>query len=289
MRIAATGTFDGVHLGHRFLLDRLVSLGRERALEPLVLTFDRHPLSVIRPEAVPPALTSPAERRRLLEEAGVRVEVLKFDNDLRRLTGAEFLGMLRERLDVGAFMFGFNNRIGSDRAGADTPGLSAAAGVELFAAPECGGLAASSSAIRSALAEGNVEAANAMLGRPYEIEGEIVGGRRLGRTIGFPTANFSVSGDRMLPAPGVYAGRVLGHRAVVNIGRRPTVEGRYDAPLSVEAHLLGFDGDLYGRVLGLEFLKRLRGEVKFGSLDELKAAIAGDVEETKRFFADAGE
>lgn len=289
MKIAVTGTFDGVHLGHRFLLDRLVRLGREQGLEPLALTFDRHPLSVIRPDDVPPELTSPAARRRLLEDAGVRVGVLSFDETLRRLTGAEFLRMLRERFDVGAFLFGFNNRIGSDHAGAETPGLGAACGVELFAAPRCGDLVVSSSAIRAALAGGDVEAANSMLGRPYEIEGEIVGGRQLGRTIGFPTANFCVSGKRMLPAPGVYAGRVLGHPAVVNIGRRPTVEGRYDAPLSVEAHLLGFDGNLYGRVLGLEFMKRLRGEVKFGSLDELKAAIAGDVEETKRFFAAAYE
>lgn len=283
MRAAVTGTFDGVHRGHVFLLDSLRREAALRGLEPLALTFSSHPLSVIAPERTPLSLTSVEERVRLIEEQGVKAEVLTFDEPLRRMTAADFLAMLRERYGVTVFLLGFNNTIGSDLLGAGPVPVEPVGGVGIVAVRELPGFSVCSSAIREALRCGDIAAANAMLGRPYAVEGEVVGGRRLGRTLGFPTANIDVGADRALPAAGVYVGRVLGRRAVVNIGRRPTVEGRDDAPLSVEAHLLDFCGDLYGRRLRLELFARLRGERRFASLDALKAAIANDIIAARRY------
>lgn len=281
MRAAVTGTFDGVHLGHRFLLEGLRSRAAERGLQPLALTFTDHPLALMAPDRVPAELTSGARRRALLEAEGVEVEMLEFNEELRAMTAEEFLGMLNRRYGVELFLLGFNNRIGSDRAGAEALAGRKIGGVEVVAALEHPDMVVSSSRIRGALAEGDVEAAARMLGRPYAMDGTVVGGRQLGRTIGFPTANIEPSPRAAIPAVGVYAGRMLGHKAVVNVGRRPTVEGRTDAPLSIEAHLLDFSGDLYGRTVELEFTRRLRGEKKFASLEELKSAIRKDVELTR--------
>lgn len=281
MRAAVTGTFDGVHLGHRFLLEGLRSRAAERGLQPLALTFTDHPLALMAPDRVPAELTSGAKRRALLEAEGVEVEMLEFNEELRAMTAEEFLGMLNRRYGVELFLLGFNNRIGSDRAGAEALAGRKIGGVEVVAALEHPDMVVSSSRIRGALAEGDVEAAARMLGRPYALDGTVVSGRQLGRTIGFPTANIEPSPRAAIPAVGVYAGRMLGHKAVVNVGRRPTVEGRNDAPLSIEAHLLDFSGDLYGRTVELEFTRRLRGEKKFASLEELKSAIRKDVELTR--------
>lgn len=281
MRAAVVGTFDGVHCGHLHLLETLRRLSAERSLTPLVVTFARHPLALMAPERVPAELTGTETRRRLLEAEGFEVEVLDFNENLRRLSAAEFLGMLRERYAVELFLIGFNNRIGSDRLGVAELAGRTIAGVEVVAATENTEPGVSSSAIRRALQQGDIDAANRMLGRPYAIEGKVVGGKRLGRTIGFPTANIEPAPQTALPAVGVYAGLMLGHKAVVNIGRRPTVEGRADAPLSIEAHLLDFSGDLYGRHVKLEFLSRLRGEQKFAGLDELKKAIENDVQNAR--------
>lgn len=280
MRAAVVGTFDGVHRGHAHLLDSLRSEAARRGLEPLALTFSTHPLALLDPARLPAALSSTAEREHLLRECGVEAVTLPFDESLRRMTAAEFLTMLRERFDVSLFLLGFNNCIGSDRVSADSPQLAEVAreaGVEVLGASEHPQEGVSSSAIRKALAEGDVDAANRMLGRCYDVEGTVVTGRRLGRTIGFPTANIEPDPGRAIPAEGVYVGQLLGRRAVVNVGRRPTVEQRDDAPLSIEAYILDFSGNLYGRRLRLEFLHRLRGEQRFGSIDELKAAIAADV------------
>lgn len=277
---AAVGTFDGVHRGHRHLLERLKSEAAARGLQPLALTFDRHPLSLIDPDRSPAMLSSAAEREHLLRAAGVEADTLPFDRQLRQMSAREFLTMLRERYGVSLFLLGFNNRIGADRLGADSPELAAVSretGVEVLAASEHPEPGVSSSAIRRALADGDMEKAARMLGHAYDIEGTVVHGRELGRTIGFPTANIAPDAGRAIPAEGVYVGRLLGHTAVVNVGRRPTVEGSNDAALSIEAHAIGFSGDLYGRRLRLELLHRLRAERKFASLDELKNAIAADV------------
>lgn len=286
MKAAVVGSFDGVHRGHAFLLDTLKTEAAARGLKPLALTFSSHPLALIDPERAPTALSSAAEREHLLRSCGVEAEVLPFTPELRAMTAEEFLAMLRERYDVGLFLLGYNNCIGSDRVGPDSPRLaeiSRRSGVEILAASAHPAEPISSSAIRAALAGGDVDRANALLGRPYDVEGTVVTGRQLGRTIGFPTANLQVDSGRALPAEGTYIGRMLGHRAVVNIGRRPTVDRSADAPLSVEAYILDFDEDLYGRRLKLEFLHRLRNERRFASVSELKGAIAADVIAARKY------
>lgn len=287
--IAVAGTFDGVHLGHRHLLDTLVERGCERGLSPMVVTFRQHPLSVIRPGAVPPALTTPREKEALLHQAGIEnVVTLDFDEQLRRMTAGEFMKMLHDCYGVDEILMGFNHRFGSDNSLAFSDYCEAGhtVGVDVSLAGEFrrkDGSAISSSAIRAMLGRGEVENAAAALGREYSLSGVVGHGRRIGRTIGFPTANIiDVHPSKMIPAPGVYAAVAIlddgsRYQAVVNIGRRPTVEKSADTPLTIEAHLIGFDGDLYGRALTLSFVKRLRGERPFPSLDELKKQIALDI------------
>lgn len=280
-KAAVVGTFDGVHQGHRFLLESLRAQAAERGLQPLVLTFTNHPLALIDPERVPPRLTSAERQRSLLEAKGVEVAMLDFDPQLRSLPAAQFLEMLNRRYGVELFLLGFNNLIGSDRLGAESLAGRKIGGVEVMAADEHPDLSVSSSAIRHALNDGNVDEATRLLGRPYSIEGKIVAGKQLGRTLGFPTANLETWGGMAIPAVGVYAGEMLGHQAVINIGHRPTVEGRPDAPLSIEAHLIGFNGDIYGRTVDLTFIRRLRGEQRFDSLEALKLQIQKDIDHAR--------
>lgn len=278
------GTFDGVHPGHRHLLAELKAQAYSRGLTPLALTFDRHPLELIAPERVPRQLCSPAERIGLLQGEGVDAQMLPFTPALRRMTAKEFLGMLHEKYDVDFFLLGFNNHIGADRVGMESPLLNEIASgsrVEIAGASEWGSF--SSSAVREALDRGDAELATRLLGRPYSIEGEVVSGRQLGRTLGFPTANLQCEPMRAIPAVGTYVGRVQDHLAVVNVGRRPTVESSAEALLSIEAHILDYHGNLYGRRITLEFLHRLRDEKRFGSLEELKKAIAADVKAAREY------
>ncbi|MDE7389247.1 MAG: riboflavin biosynthesis protein RibF [Muribaculaceae bacterium] len=280
--IATVGTFDGVHRGHRYLIDRLVEEGAARGLEPVVVTFDRHPLELVRPGEAPAAIISAREQDEIFRSLGVRVIRLPFTPLLRAMTGSQFAAMLGRAHGVKALMLGYDNHMGADRTTEPV-----APGIELVKCPplpaDSGG-AVSSSAIRALIAAGEVDRAAAMLGRPYVLTGTVVGGRQLGRRLGFPTANLDVDGRMLLPAPGVYAGRAMGHTAVVNVGRRPTVDGA-DAPLSVEVHILDFSGDLYGCDLSVELTRRLREERKFASVEELGRAIALDIESAR--LADA--
>ncbi|MCM1310640.1 MAG: riboflavin biosynthesis protein RibF [Bacteroides sp.] len=279
MKAAVIGTFDGVHRGHRFLLDRLKAEAKKRGLEPLAITFSAHPLAQICPEKQPPALSTLEERLRLI---GISTEVLDFDYQLRQMTARGFLAMLRNRFDVSLFLLGFNNTIGSDRLGVRELAGKTVDGVEILAVSEYPTLSVSSSAIRQALADGNITMANRMLGRPYSLTGTVVHGKQLGRTIGFPTANIAPPASMTIPVPGVYAARIGQHTAVVNIGRRPTVDAE-NAPISIEAHIVNFNGDLYGQTLTVEFIARLRDEKKFSSLDELEAAISNDITQTLKY------
>lgn len=280
MRAVAVGNFDGVHRGHAHLINLLKVEAASRGLAPAVITFPRHPLALISPNSVPASLSSPDLRRALLEQLDVEVLMLDFTPEFRAMTAEKFLAYISERFQVKMMLMGFNNHIGSDRLNALDPNLRAAAArarIEIVTASELDDEGVSSSAVRAALAAGNVEKSAHLLGRPYALEGRVVHGRQLGRTIGFPTANISPEQGVAIPSAGVYLCTVSGHRAVVNIGNRPTVDRRTDAPLSVEAHLLDFSGDLYDRKLTLEFHSRLRDEKRFESLDELKSAIARDV------------
>ena len=288
--IATTGFFDGVHLGHRLVIERLVSLAHERGDEFLVVTFWPHPRAVLQDGARElRLLTTLEEKKALLSGLGVsRIEVLDFSRSFAALSAEEYLReVLRDRFGVTTLLVGYDNRLGSDRltAGALAP-VAARLGIELIELEPFGMDAQpsqthiSSTVIRNALGRGDIESATSMLGYGYSLKGVVVAGNRLGRTIGFPTANMKLYEPlKLVPGRGVYVveAEVLGqkYRGMTNIGLRPTVGG---TSTTIETHILDFDEDIYGLPLHITFLRRLRDEIHFPSLDALKAQLEMDRE-----------
>ena len=285
--VATTGFFDGVHLGHRLVIERLVSLARERGDESLVITFWPHPRAVLQDGARElRLLNSLEEKRELLRGLGVdRVEVLDFTRSFAALTAEQYLReILRDRFGVTTLLMGYDNRLGSDRmTAASLKPIASSIGIELielepFGHPDL--TPVSSTKIRRALEEGKVEEAAEMLGYEYALRGVVVAGNRLGRTIGFPTANMRLYEPlKLVPGRGVYVveAEVLGkkYRGMTNIGLRPTVGGSFT---TIETHILDFDEDIYGLPLRIGFLRRLRDEVHFPSLEALKGQLEKDRE-----------
>ena len=283
--IATTGFFDGVHLGHRLVIERLVSLAHERGDESLAVTFWPHPRAVLQNGARElRLLTTLEEKKALLATLGVdRVEVLDFTRTFAALTAEQFLrDVLQAQFGVTTLLMGYDNRLGSDRLTASTlRPLAEAMNLELIELEPLGHPALthiSSTVIRKSLEEGKVEEANGMLGYGYSLTGVVVAGNRLGRTIGFPTANMRLYEPlKLVPGRGVYVVevQVLGKkwRGMTNIGLRPTVGGTFT---TVETHILDFDEDIYGLPLTITFLRRLRDEVHFPSLEALKEQLAKD-------------
>ena len=277
----AVGNFDGVHRGHQALVAAAIRTAAESAGTPVVLTFDPHPARVIAPAAAPSALMTLDQKAAALERLGVRaLAVLPFDDAVAAAGPEEFAdAVLRRTLDAAAIVVGTNFRFGRGRAGnaATLRGLGIT--VVEVAAVAHRGARVSSSRIREALAAGDVEQAAALLGRRFFIEGPVVKGDGRGRTLGIPTANVAPRNET-LPALGVYAAwawpdrRAPGRPAVVNVGRRPTFGG---GDVSVEAHLPGFEGDLYGVPLTVAFAARIRGEERFPGPEALVARIREDV------------
>lgn len=286
MAVAATGFFDGVHLGHREVLGRMCAIARERGEESLVVSFWPHPRSVLQQDADKlHLLTALDEKRALCRDCGVdRFEVLPFTREFSCLPAESFVrDYLVDRYGVTTLIVGYDHRLGHDRFDSPEQMMDAIrrCGVEpvrVEAVSETG-RTVSSTAIRSTLAEGDVEGAAQMLGYRYGLRGVVVAGNRIGRTIGFPTANMQLYEPlKLVPANGVYAVdvEVLGERrrGICNIGLRPTVGlpgGR-----TIETHILDFDQDIYGLDLEIRFRKRLRDERKFASLDALKAQLEDD-------------
>lgn len=289
--VVALGNFDGVHLGHRAVLRRAVEEARGRGLRSVAATFDPHPRSVLRPGGAVGLLTTVAARRELLLEAGVdEVAVILFDIELSKKSPEEFVGeVLVGRLGAEVVVVGENFRFGHKAAGSleDLRRIMHSVGGEAFGVPVAGsnggGVEISSTRIRELLGEGRVEDASRLLGRPYSLRGEVVVGDKRGRTIGFPTANLAPDSSVVVPARGVYACfvEIDGERwpSSVNIGVAPTFGERESR---VEAHVLDFDGDLYGKVIEVEFLRRIRGEKRFSGVDELVARIGRDSEDARR-------
>ena len=286
--IATTGFFDGVHLGHRLVIERLVSLARERGDESLVVTFWPHPRAVLQDGARElRLLNSLEEKKGLLRNLGVdRVEVLDFTRSFAALTAEQYLReILRDRFGVTTLLMGYDNRLGSDRlTAASLKPIADGMGMELielsplsFRPSEASG-EISSTQIRAALEEGDIAHASEMLGYGYALRGVVVAGNRLGRTIGFPTANMKLYEPlKLVPGRGVYVveAEVLGknYRGMTNIGLRPTVGGSFT---TIETHILDFDEDIYGLPLRITFLRRLRDEVHFPSLEALKRQLEKD-------------
>lgn len=291
-----TGVFDGVHRGHVHLLGHLRREAEERGMVPMAVTFRNHPLEVIDPSRAPKHLTSLAERMALMELTGVSLcLLLEFDGDMMSLGAVEFINMLKDRINVGALMAGYNNRIGRK----DGPMLEEACrkcGVQFVRSTEHShdGSKISSSRIRTMLSEGEVQRANEALGRHYRLSGVVTHGREIGRTIGFPTANIStdsIDPRKLLPMEGAYActASINGHAgtlfpAMVNIGTNPTIDCE-NRKVSVEVNIIGLEAGLYGKTITLGFMERLRPERRFESLDELKVQLEADRREVIRIFA----
>jgi riboflavin kinase/FMN adenylyltransferase len=283
----ALGTFDGVHLGHRAILGTALARAREVGVEALACTFDPHPMEVLQPDRAPRPITPLDERLALIGEAGIdTVIVLAFTRELAAVEPEAFVkDVLLERLHAREIVVGYNHRFGRGARG-DARLLESLAerfGFRAHVVPPMtvDGVAVSSSEIRAALQRGDVAGAARALGRPYAIAGPVTSGAGRGRTLGFPTAN--IDPDRQLLVPrGVYRGRVIvdgrPHAAVVNVGVRPTFD---ETVLAVEAHLLDFTGDLYGRRVRLEFVDRVRDEMRFPSVEELKAQVMRDIAEAR--------
>ncbi len=287
----ALGVFDGVHVGHQAVIARAVNAAAREGGMAGMLTFDPHPIRVIAPNKAPTSLLETLDHKaRAVATLGVQLFIpLHFDMEFAKMEASEFIEKLTAA-PIRTIAVGEDWRFGHNRSG-DVSFLEKQAilhGFKLEAVPPVMhyGERISSTRIRQAIRDGNFQAAEQMLGRPYSVTGTVVVGNKLGRTLGFPTANLT-TGEAQLPPDGVWVVRALlpdGHKlnGVANLGLRPTVDGSTRA---LEVHLLDFSGDLYGQELDVQFLNHLRGEFKFPSLDALRIQIQGDADETRDFFA----
>ncbi len=290
------GNFDGLHRGHQTMLQRLLAGARSRALQSCVLTFEPHPREFFAAQGAPTRLTSLREKVELLAAHGVeRTHVQRFDRSFAALAPEAFVEqVVAKRLRARWLLVGEDFRFGAKRAG-DVPllkslGRSHGCEVEVLPAVARAGVRVSSSAVRAALAAGDLAAAEELLGRPYSISGRVVHGRKLGRELGFATANVQLRHNRP-PLTGIYAVRVhgVGIRslpAVASLGVRPTITASGRAVL--EVHLFDFSDDLYGAHMRVEFLHKIRDEEKYSSLDALKAQIERDCQAARMFLLESG-
>ncbi len=291
--VVTIGVFDGVHLGHQALLERTRDIAMASGHPSAVVTFDRHPLSVLRPEHAPKVLTSLDHKLTLLHRCGIDTAIVMHFDEARATQPAEdFVAqVLMERLRVSAVVVGEGFCFGRDREGT-TDYLSergAKSGFDVVVVPPVvvGDEPVSSTRIRRAISRGDVAHAAEWLTRPHEVHGLVVMGDGRGRQLGFPTANVHVSPDICLPLDGVYAGVFIDenareHLGAISIGTRPTFYA--DGMNLVEAHVIDFDGDLYGQRVSLRFASRLRSQERFKSIDELVAAMNDDVRRTRQHF-----
>ena len=283
--VVATGFFDGVHTGHRHVIEQLVRAAAVRGDESMVITFWPHPRNVLQKEARSlRLLTTLQEKKRMLQELGVdHVEVLPFTKDFSAMTTQEYLRMLMERFGAKTILLGYDNRVGSDAMDSDqVAGTAGDLGLEVIRTamvPSEQGYAVSSTKIRNLLEAGDVQGAASMLGYEYSLLGVVVAGNRVGRTLGFPTANMQLYEPlKLVPGNGVYFVKVetVGKSlfGMCNIGHRPTVSA--GNARTIETNIFGFDEDIYGLDIRVTFLRKIRDEVRFASLDELKAQLSRD-------------
>ena len=297
------GAYDGVHLGHQAVIRRLTKAAGERDLASVVVTFEPHPARVLRPSSAPRLLCDLDTKLELLAETGVDATyVISFDADHAAEAPEHFIKRLlvdelRTRLVRVGADFRFGHRRGGDVTMLEDAGAELGFEVEGLALVGPDGRPArveeqvSSTAIRRALTEGRLHAANAMLGRPYEVRGTVVEGDRRGRTWGFPTANVAVAPEMLRPEPGICAGwlvRADGTRlpAAIYLGSRPTVYGD-DGDVVLEVHVLDWEGDLYGERVAVRFTDRIRGDAAFDSFEELTEQIGRDCDQARRILGTA--
>jgi riboflavin kinase/FMN adenylyltransferase len=277
------GAYDGVHRGHQYVIGHLRRLAADGGLETVVLTFDRHPAAVVRPESAPKLLTDLEQKLEVLATTGIdHTVVLHFDEPRSQEEPEDFVrSVLVESLRARVVVVGEDFHFGRRRRGnvALLQEMGGSLGFEVAHVPLLPGT--SSTAVRRLLDAGDVAGAAELLGRPYEVRGVVERGDQRGRELGYPTANVAVPAEILLPAPGIYAGWWGGdHAAAISVGRRPTFhEG--GSPVVLEAYLLDFEGDLYGQRARVAFAGRLRDEERYESIEELVAQMARDVDATR--------
>jgi riboflavin kinase / FMN adenylyltransferase len=285
--VVTSGTFDGVHLGHRKILNRLNEIAQQNNGESVVITFYPHPRSVISPDNQTVKLLSTLDEKiELLENAGVKhLLIIPFTREFSELSSEEFIQkILIQTIGTKTLVIGYDHRFGKNREGGfeylkanqQDYGFE----IEEISRQDIENVGVSSSKIRKALIEGDVPSADHFLGRNYSLSGVVVKGKQLGRTIGFPTANIQVREiAKLIPSQGVYAVKVYYNHeefgGMLNIGNRPTVDGTFQ---TIEVNIFDFDKEIYGENLTVEFIQKIRNEQKFNGLDELKAQIAKDRE-----------
>ncbi|MGM9736443.1 MAG: riboflavin biosynthesis protein RibF [Candidatus Cryptobacteroides sp.] len=284
--VVATGFFDGVHIGHRIVIEQLVQAAAVRGDESMVITFWPHPRNVLQQEARSlRLLTTLEEKKSMLLGLGVdNVEVLRFTKEFSRMTTEQYLdGIVRGRYGATALLLGYDNRMGSDAAASDDVAqVASRLGMEVIRTgmvPSVGGSAVSSTKIRECIKTGDIASAEAMLGYRYSMRGVVVEGNHMGRTIGFPTANMQLYEPlKLVPGNGVYSVEVntLGRtfKGMCNIGCRPTL-GEGNAR-TIETNIFDFDEDIYGLDLELTFIAKIRDEMRFGSLEALAVQLTSD-------------
>ena len=282
-KVATIGFFDGVHLGHNYLLERLKSEAQQKSMQSVVVTFGNHPRLFFDPNCGLRQLTLSEEKIDLLKQKGVdEVVMLQFDAQLSRLTSREFMQLLVEQYEIKVLLMGYDHRFGSDRTTLfdEYVEYGRQLGLEV---KRCDGFSesevmVSSSKVRRALELWDIPLANKLLGYKYFIKGRVVEGQKIGRKIGFPTANLQINNLKLIPSDGVYVVDVVVknevYRGILNIGTRPTVSGD---ERTIEVHIIEYEGkELYGETLELRFNKFLRHEQKFSSLDDLREQIRKD-------------
>ena len=283
--MASIGFFDGVHKGHMCLVNQLCEEAARRDMSSLLVTFDRHPRTVVSPGHVPQLLTTLEEKESLLRRTGVdRIAVLPFTKALSELSARDFMEQVLQReLGVKALMLGYDHVFGhGGGSNDDFVQWGKEIGMEIVRAQELADQMVSSSKCRKLLEEGRVERAASMLGRYYSLSGEVVKGFHVGHELGFPTANLRPHPEKLIPARGVYAVWVTladgsRHAGMLNIGNRPTLENGEE--MTVEVNVFDYDGNLYGQRVGVEFVEWLRAEQRFDSREELMAQLAQDAKE----------
>lgn len=290
--VATIGCFDGVHRGHRFLIDQICRAAAERNLASVMITFPVHPRQVMQSDYEPQWLTCLAQKQALIQTLPADYcMMLPFTRELSQLSAREFMILLRDRYHVRALTIGYDHRFGHNRSEGfeDYRRYGEELGIEIIKAEGMteNGVSISSSLIRKLLQDGRPEEANHYLGYAYYLQGTIVDGHKVGRTLGFPTANLRPScPDKLIPREGVYAvyADIAGkrYRGMLNIGHRPTANNGTDR--SIEVHVLDFSGNLYSQTMRIEFVHFIRPEQKFGSLSELTIQLQADRQAVARLL-----
>ena len=289
------GSFDGVHSGHRHILDKLIAGAHSEGQASVVITFHPHPAKVLRPFPDPFYLSTPEEKDALLSRLGLTsVLSLKFSRNLSMLSAFDFMSILHHQLKFSCLLIGYDFKLGANREGdfsrLQEIGRDLGYCVKTLDPIQSTSQVISSSLIRKKISAGEISAANILLGYPYPISGEIIHGDGRGKHIGIPTANIKPWDEKLVPENGVYAAmaNVNGdlHQAVVNIGHRPTFYSK-PAEKTIEVHILNFNQEIYGEKLKLEFYDRIRDELKFGSAEELMSQISKDINTTRKVLSNA--